>query len=123
MKYLIAVVIFTIGVSAIGKAPDAQIGIGVINYAGTGLFLSPIITPRFEKEVEANRGTLPSYWERTFFDVSNTLVIAAVGSIVVDAVEKTPNADNVEARLSGVLIAAGIDLAGRSIYYLIAHHK
>ena len=119
MRYLITGLVLMITIPAVTFAEDVQVGIGMINYVGADLIISPLIDAQMDEA---------AYWEKATVEIFASTVVAAVGSIVLvkfdDEVKaEMPSGNPAEERLIGVALSAGIDLAGRSIYYLIAHHK
>ena len=114
MRYLITGLILTITIPAVTFAENTAAGFGIVNYVGAELFLSAIVDNQLDEA---------TYWEKAAADIFASTVVAGVGSIVLDKFEDESKADKIEERLIGVALSAGIDLAGRSIYYLIAHDQ
>ena len=114
MRYLITGLVLMVTMPAVTFAENTAVGIGMVNYIGAELFLSPLIDAQMDEA---------TYWEKATVEIFVSTTVATAGAIFLDSLEDEVNFDKVEDRFIGVALSAGIDLAGRSIYYLIAHHK
>jgi len=114
MRYLITGLVLMVTMPVVTFAENIAVGIGMVNYVGADVIVSPLIDAQMDEA---------PYWKKAAVEILVSTNVAAVGSIFLGNFEDESKPDKAKDRLVGVVLSAGIDLAGRSIYYLIAHHK
>jgi len=114
MRYLITGLVLMITMPAVTLAENTMVGIGMVNYVGADLIISPLIDAQMDEA---------PYWKKAAVEILVSTNVAAVGSIFLGNFDdkdkaKMPSGNPTEERLIGVALSAGIDLAVRTAWYI-----